>query len=153
MAKKKTGIKKRGPLDYIKDLTEKKTPWESLSDTDQKGFNPFLMNLWFSMNPDLVDFINYLQPYTMGEVSRLTPKQVYKLYLDLLPKIKLPFSKFVKPTKKEKYNKELLVLISEHFYISTRVAEEYVDIIPKDRMIEIIRMYGKTDKELKTLLK
>jgi hypothetical protein len=146
-------MKKRSPLDFVKDLTEKKTPWESLPEQDQKEFSPYMINLWLSMNPDLVDFVNDLQRYTMGEVTRLTPKQVYKLYLDMLPKMKLPFSKFVKATKKAKYNKDLLKLVAEHFYINTKVAEEYVDIIPKDRMEEIVRLYGKTDKEVKALLK
>jgi hypothetical protein len=145
--------KKAGPLDYIKHLTEKKTPWESLSEQDQKAFSPYMINLWLSMNPDLVDFVNDLQKYTMGETSRITPKQVYKLYLDFLPKMKLPFSKFVKATKKQKYNPELLKLVADHFYVNTKVAEEYVDIIPKDRMKEIVCLYGKTDKEVKALLK
>jgi hypothetical protein len=146
-------MKKRSPLDFVKDLTEKKTPWESLPEQDKKEFSPFMINLWLSMNPDLVDFVNELQRYTMGEVHRLTQKQVYKLYLDMLPKMKLPFCKFVKSTNKQKYNKDLLKLLSEHFYINTRVAEEYIDIIPTDRMKEIIRMYGKTESEIKKLLK
>lgn len=143
-------MKKRGPLDYIKDLTEKKTPWESLTETDKKAFSPYIINLWLSMNPDLLEFVNELQVYTIG---RLTPKQVYKLYLDVLPKMKLPYSKYVKGKKEDKYNKELLVLMSKHFQVSQRVAEGYVELTPESELTSIIKMYGKTDKEIKKLLK
>ena len=155
MAKETTGLKKRGPLDFLKDLTERKTPWASLPDYDQKAFNPFLMNMWLSMNHEYVEIVNELQRYTMSDQAegRLSAKNVYKLYLDYLPKVKLPFSKFVKGKKSDKYNPELLTLVANHFYISELVAEEYVDIIPKDRMEEIVRLYPYTDKEVKSLLK
>jgi len=155
MAKKTTGLKKRGPIDFIKDLTERKTPWESLPPHDKKGFSPFMINMWLSMNYDYVELVNDLQRYTMSDKpeGRLSAKNVYKLYLDLLPKVRLPFSNFVKRTTNTKYNPELLKLLASHFYINTRVAEDYVDLIPKDRLAEVIRMYGKTDKEIKKLLK
>lgn len=155
MAKKTTGIKKRGPIDFIKDLTERKTPWASLSETDQKAFSPFLMNMWLGMNHEYVEIVNELQRYTMADrpEGRLSAKNVYKLYLDYLPKVRLPFSKFVKRTVNTKYNPDLLKIVSKHFHVSELVAEEYVDMIPKDRMEEIVRLYPYTDKEVKKLLK
>ena len=143
-------MKKRGPIDYIKDLTERKTPWESLTETDKKAFSPYIINLWLSMNPDLVEFVNDLQKYTIGN---LTPKQVYQVYLDLLPQMKLPYSKYIKGKKSTKYSKPLLELVATHFLISQLVAEEYIDLIPKERLKEIIRMYGKSAKEIKSLMK
>ena len=139
-------------MDFVKDLTEKKTPWASLPDYDKKNFSPYMTNLWLSMCPDLIDIVNDFQPVTMGEKHRVKPEHVYKLYLDMLPKMRFSL-KFVKKTKKDKYNKDLLKLIANHFYINTVIAEEYVDIIPKDRLAEIIRLYGKTDREVKALLK
>ena len=155
MAKKTTGLKKRGPLDFIKDLTERKTPWDSLPEYDQKAFSPFLMNMWLGMNHNYTELINDWQPYTMSDQAegRLSAKNVYKLYLDLLPKVRLPFSKFVKRTVNTKYNPDLLTLVAKHFYVSELVAEEYVDLIPKDRMEEVVRLYPYTDKEVKKLLK
>jgi len=145
-----TTIKKRSIIDFVKDLTERKTPWEKLSDMDQKAFTPYIINLWLSMNPDLIEFVNELQQYTIGQLS---PKQVYKLYLGLLPKMKLPYSKYIKGKKSDKYNKQLLELVANHFYISQTVAEDYIDLIPKERMVEIITMYGKNSKEIKKLMK
>lgn len=155
MAKKTTGIKKRGPLDFIKDLTERKTPWDSLPDYDKKAFSPFMINMWLGMNHEYVEIVNELQRYTMADrpEGRLSAKNVYKLYLDYLPKVRLPFSKFVKRTVNTKYNPDLLKIVSKHFHVSELVAEEYVDMIPKDRMEEIVRLYPYTDKEVKKLLK
>jgi len=143
-------MKKRGPIDYVKDLTEKKTPWESLSEADKKGFQPYIVNLFLSMNPDLLEFVNDLQMYTIG---RMKPKQVYTLYLDLLPKMKLPYNKYVKGKKESKYNIELVKLIANHFQTSQRVAEEYIDLLSTENLTKIIKMYGKTEKEIKSLLK
>ena len=145
--------KPRTPIDFIKDLTERKTPWSSLSENDQKGFSVFIINLFLSMNPDLVEFINDLQRYTIGQ---LTSEQVYKLYLDLLPKSKLPFCKFIKATKGDKYNPELVKLIANHFYISKRIACEYINLyisVDKEKLRDIVKLYGKTEKEITALTK
>ena len=145
-----TKTTKRGPLDFIKDLTEKKTPWESLSESDKKAFSPYIIDLWLGMNPDLIEFVNEMQRYT---ITQLKPKQVYKLYLDLLPKMKLPYSRYIKGKKTDKYNPALVELIAKHFWISKRIAEEYIDVIPTNDLEIIIRKYGKTDAEIKKLLK
>ena len=102
------------------------------------------------MDPNLLEFVNELQMYTIG---RMKPKQVYKLYLDLLPKMKLPYNKYVKGSKEDKHNKDLVKLLSQHFQVSQRVAEEYIDMLSKDNLTTIITKYGKTDAEIKTLLK
>ena len=143
-------MKKKGPIDFIKDLTERKTPWENLSETDKKGFSPYIINLFLSMNPDLIEFVNQTQRFTIG---KLTPKMVYKMYLDFLPKMRLPYHKYIKASKATKYNPELLKLIADHHYISQRIAEQYIDIMPRDEIEDIIRMYGKTDKEVKKYFK
>jgi hypothetical protein len=143
-------MSKRGPLDYIKDLTEKKTPWESLPETDKAGFQPYIINLFLCMNPDLLELVNDFQGYT---ITQMKPKNVYKLYLDILPKRRLPYNKYVKGNKTDKYNSDLVKLISYHFMISNRVAEEYIDFMPEVAIIDIIKLYGKTESEIKTLLK
>lgn len=143
-------MSKRGPLDYIKDLTEKKTPWESLSETDKKGFSPYIVNLFLSMNSDYLELVNELQQYT---ITQMRPKDVYKLYLDFLPKTRLPYSKYVKGNKDDKHNKDLVKLISGHFMISNRIAEDYIELMPTESLVTIIKMYGKTESEIKKLLK
>ena len=79
-------------FEHLSGIKEKKTPWESLSVMDKKSFEPFMVNRFLSMNVELLELVNELQMYTIGQLS---PKEVYKLYLDTLPK-KKSFDKYIK---------------------------------------------------------
>ena len=151
MAKKSenTGIKARTIFEHLSGIKEKKESWESLSEMDKKSFTPFIINRWLSMNLDLLPIINILQKYTIGLLS---PKEVYKLYLDFLPKQKT-FDKYIKGKKEGKYNTELLQYLSNWYGVSNREVEDYLEILSKEQVIEILMKYGLTDKESKKLLK
>lgn len=151
MAKKKTEntVKARTIFQHLSGIKEKKESWESLSEMDKKSFTPFIINRWLSMNLDLLPIINILQKYTIGLLS---PKEVYKLYLDFLPKQKT-FDKYIKGKKEAKYNKELLNHLSNWYGVSNREVEDYLEILSKEQVIEILMKYGLTDKESKKLLK
>jgi len=151
MAKKSTntGVKAKSIFDHLSGIKEKKVAWESLSEMDKKSFSPFIINRWLSMNLDLLPIINILQKYTIGLLS---PKEVYKLYLDFLPKQKT-FDKYIKGKKEAKYNKELLNHLSNWYGVSHREVEDYLEILSKEHVIEILMKYGLTDKESKKLLK
>jgi hypothetical protein len=147
--KASTVIKSKTIFELLSCIKEKKTPWESLSDMDQKKFSPFLINRFLSMNLDLLPIINILQKYTIGLLS---PKEVYKLYLDFLPK-KKTFDKYVKGKKEGKYNKELLQYLSKWYGVSYREVQDYLEILPKQEVLDILKKYGLTEKEAKNLLK
>jgi len=114
MSEKKT--KAKTIFEHLSGIKEKKVPWKSLSDMDKKSFTPFLINRWLSMNMALLPIVNVLQKYTIGILS---PKDVYNLYLDFLPK-KKSFDKYVKGKKEGKYNKELLGYLSSWYGVSQR---------------------------------
>jgi hypothetical protein len=104
------------------------------------------------MNMDFIDIVNELQRYTIGQVS---PAETYKLYFDILPKQK-QFNKYIKGTKSDKYNQNLVELLSQHFLVSEKEAKEYIDIYLDTNIEElklIIKKYGKTDKEVAALMK
>ena len=139
-------------FDHLSHITEKKTPWDKLSEADQKSFSPYLINRWLSMNMDLIEIVDMFQQYTIGELDR---KHVYQLYQELLPKRKM-YNKYIKAKDSDKYNKELLEFIAKHYQISIREATEYVAMmldIDKESVVDILRKYGKTDKEIKSLMK
>ena len=139
-------------FDHLSHITEKKTPWDKLSEADQKSFSPYLINRWLSMNMDLIEIVDMFQQYTIGELDR---KHVYQLYQELLPKRKM-YNKYIKAKDSDKYNKELLEFVAKHYQISIREATEYVAMmlnIDKELVIDILRKYGKTDKEIKSLMK
>lgn len=133
-------------------ITDKKTPWDVLSDADKKSFTPYIINRWLSMNMDFIELVNELQRYTIGQIS---PEETYKLYYDILPKQK-QFNKYIKGKKADKYNPALVELLSMHFLVSEKEAMEYIDMYQEtslNTLKEIIKKYGKTDKEVEKLLK
>lgn len=144
--------KARNIFEHISGITDKKTTWDVLSDSDKKSFTPYIINRWLSMNMDFIELVNELQRYTIGQVS---PEETYKLYYDILPKQK-QFNKYIKGKKADKYNPALVELLSMHFLVSEKEAMEYIDIYQEtslNTLKEIIKKYGKTDKEVEKLLK
>jgi hypothetical protein len=81
----------------------------------------------------------------------LSPAETYKLYLSVLPKKKV-YSKYVKSKKASKYNSDLLELLSKHFMVSELEIQDYLDILTKEQVTDIIKKYGKNEKEVDKLL-
>jgi translation initiation factor 2 beta subunit (eIF-2beta)/eIF-5 len=57
-----------------------------------------------------------------------------------------------------KYNPELVKFLAEHLQSSKVEAEEYISLLIRDkfgrnRLVELLKKYGHTDKEIKKLLK
>ena len=150
MAKKSTNtVKAKSIFQHLSGIKEKKESWTSLSDMDKKSFSPFIINRWLSMNLDLLPIVNILQKYTIGFLSA---RDVYKVYLDFLPK-KKTFDKYIKGSKSSKYNKEVLEYLSKWYGVSQREVTEYLEILPKGDVMDILMKYGLTEKESKKLLK
>jgi hypothetical protein len=144
--------KAKNIFEHISGITDKKTPWDVLSDVDKKSFTPYIINRWLSMNMDFIELVNELQRYTIGQISN---EETYKLYYDILPKQK-QFNKYIKGKKADKYNPALVELLSQHFLVSEAEAMEYIDMYQEtslNTLKEIIKKYGKTDKEVDKLLK
>lgn len=144
--------KAKNIFEHISGITDKKAPWDVLSDADKKSFTPYIINRWLSMNMDFIELVNELQRYTIGQISSA---ETYKLYYDILPKQK-QFNKYIKGKKADKYNPKLVELLSQHFAVSEKEAQEYIDIYTdKDisALKDIVKKYGKTDKEVDKLLK
>jgi hypothetical protein len=139
-------------FDHLANITFKKVDWNTLSELDQKSFSPYLINRWLSMNSDLIEIVDMFQQYTIGPLSK---KHVYQLYCDILPKQKM-YSKYIKGTKAKEYNKDLLIMLTQHYQISKRDAKTYIDFW-KDNSVDdlknLLKDYGKTEKEIKQWLK
>jgi hypothetical protein len=139
-------------FDHLANITDRKALWSELSEMDKKSFSPFMINRFLSMNMDFIELVNELQRYTVGQ---LTPEQTYKLLSDILPKQK-QFNKYIKGKKEDQYNSDLVNLVRKHFDISQKESLEYLDLFYQDRLItlkEIVKKYGKTDKQVEQLLK
>ena len=68
-----------------------------------------------------------------------------------LPENKI-FAKYIKSTK-PKANNELLEVLSNYFQVSTREIKEYLHILSKDQIKNILSSRGINDDEIKKLLK
>jgi hypothetical protein len=136
-------------FDFITGMTHKKKKWSEYTDTDQKKFSSFIVNRWLSMRMELIEIINQLQKYTIGLLS---PRDTYRLYHGILP-TQRTFAKYIKGKKEDKYDKQLISQIADHYLVSQSEAIDYIDLMPKDSCSSLLSMYGYTEKEIKKMLK
>ena len=136
-------------FDWIGQIQVSKKSWDSFSEADQKKFSPFIINRWLSMDKDFLEIVNFFQKYSIGT---LEPREVYKWYCDMLPKGKR-FNKYIKGKKDKKYNTELIDIMVTHFECSKSQVKDYLDLIAKDELMEILEKYGMNEKTIKRLLK
>ena len=149
-------LKTKSIFDFLNCLFVTKTKWEDLSESDKKSFSPYMINRFISMHPDYISVVNYLQQYT---ISGMNPREVYKLYCDLLPKQKF-FAKYIKAKNddSEKFAPKLIEFVSKEEQWST---DETIDnlsfILSKqegtDIIKEYLKMYGVGDDEAKRTYK
>ena len=136
-------------IDWMNQLLVHKKHWNEFTEDEQKKFSPFIINRWLSMDKDFLEIVNYFQKYSIGT---LEPREVYKWYCDMLPKGKR-FNKYIKGKKDKKYNTELLDIMVMHFECSKSQVKDYLDLIHKDELIEILEKYGMNEKTIKRLCK
>lgn len=136
-------------FDFINGITHQKKEWNSYTESDQKRFSPYMINRWLSMRVELIDLINELQKYTIGVLS---PRETYRLYHGFLPTNKT-FAKYVKGKKEDKFDKQLISQVAEHYKTSKTEATEYVELMDKDSCANLLSLYGYTDKDIKKMLK
>ena len=136
-------------FNWINEILVSKKHWNDFTEDEQKKFSPFIINRWLSMDKDFLEIVNYFQKYSIGT---LEPREVYKWYCDMLPKGKR-FNKYIKGKKDKKYNTELIDIMVQHFECSKSQVKDYLDLIAKDELMEILEKYGMNEKTIKRLLK
>lgn len=115
--------------DHLKNITT--TKGKFLGD---EGFNNWLINKFLSMNQNYVEVVNEVQKNTW----QMSPKNLYALYKDLIPK-QYVYLKYIKASNKKEYNLEQLESIKTYYQISSREAKEYIDMLPKEEVEQITR--------------
>ena len=136
-------------FNWINEILVSKKHWNEFTEDEQKKFSPFIINRWLSMDKEFLEIVNYFQKYSIGT---LEPREVYKWYCDMLPKGKR-FNKYIKGKKDKKYNTELIDIMVQHFECSKSQVKDYLDLIAKNELIEILEKYGMNEKTIKRLLK
>ena len=143
-------VKTKSIFDFLNCLFVTKTKWNDLSEMDKKAFSPYMINRFISMHPDYIGIVNYLQQYT---ISGMNPREVYKMYLDLLPKQKF-FSKYIKASgdKEGKISEELIGLVSKQERWSTDESYANLSFIlsqpnGSSTIKTYLKMFGIDDKD------
>jgi len=136
-------------FNWINEILVSKKHWNEFTEDEQKKFSPFIINRWLSMDKDFLEIVNFFQKYSIGT---LEPREVYKWYCDMLPRGKR-FNKYIKGKKDKKYNTELIDIMVQHFECSKSQVKDYLDLIAKDELMEILEKYGMNEKTIKRLLK
>jgi hypothetical protein len=141
-------------FDHIKAVTQFQDPkyWDKLEDDDKKTWSNYMVHRFLSMNPDWIEVLSEIQPYTQV----LEPKQLYLALIGILPKGRY-YLKYTKGKKSEKYESWLVDLLINEFMCSTKEAEDYCEILystkeGKENIKYICEKYG-TEKKLITKLK
>ena len=136
-------------IDWINQLLVNKKHWNDFTEDEQKKFSPYIINRWLSVDKDFIEIVNVFQKYAIGT---LEPREVYMWYRDVLPKGKR-FNRYIKGKKDKKFNTELIDIMVTHFECSKSQVKDYLDLIAKDELIEILEKYGMNEKTIKRLLK
>ena len=131
---------------WLEEITVKKSPPSHFTDDSWNSFTPFLIHRYISMNQGYVEVANHLQ-----KMDPSNKEAIYLAYSQLLPKKKL-WLKYIKNENKSKL-KLTPELISKYFECSTSEAEDYIKILPKEKIQSIFESMGIEGKELKKLIK
>jgi hypothetical protein len=141
-------------FDHLNAITAEQDPkyFDKLSEEDLKSWSNFMINRFLSMKPEWVELIATLLPLT----QTLQPKEMYKLYISVIPKGK-QYLKYTKGKSEDKYEEFLVELIKKEFSCSEKEAFEYIEILystreGRENIKYICEKYG-TDKKQITKLK
>lgn len=139
-------MKPKGLFDHINHITSNQTKdyWNTLTESDKKTWSNYMINRFLSMKMEWTDFVNEIQKL------KLAPHQLYLVYSNVLPKGK-QYLKYIKKKKQTIYNTQVIQKVSEYFEISQSESEDYLKLLSKEQIRELVSKYGYTDKELKQM--
>jgi hypothetical protein len=144
-------VKRKNLFDHINAITAHQHPnyWDEISVEDKKSWSNYMVNRFLSMKMEWVEFVNEVQKYP------LKPKELYKVYIDILPK-KKQWLKYIKGDKEMKYPKWVYEIIAKHLQCSLREASEAIDVYElsaggQAELADILLKYGIEEKEVRKL--
>ena len=140
-------------FDHIKAVTQFQDPkyWDKLEESDKKTWSNYMIHRFLSMNPDWIEVLSEIQPYTQV----LEPKNLYLSLIGIIPKGRY-FLKYTKGKKENKYESFLIDLIKQDFMCSSKEAEDYCEILystreGRENIKYICEKYGIDKKQITKL--
>lgn len=145
--------KTKSLFDHIKAVTQFQDPkyWDKLEESDKKTWSNYMVHRFLSMNPDWIEVLSEIQPYT----QTLEPKQLYLSLIGIIPKGRY-FLKYTKGKKDNKYESWLVDLLMQDFMCSSKEAEDYCEILystkeGRENIKYICERYGIDKKQITKL--
>ena len=142
-------VKKKSLFDHINQITSVQNPnyWDEISDEDKKSWSNYMVNRFLSMKTDWIELVNELQKYN------LKPKELYKLYTNVLPKGKR-WLKYTKGRNQMEHPNWLINIVANHEEISKKEAVEFIEMLmlTEGGMLELgelSRKWGTEEKKIK----
>jgi hypothetical protein len=140
-------------FDHINAITSEQDPkyFDKLTEEDLKSWSNFMINRFLSMKPDWVELVATLLPLT----QTLQPKEMYKLYISLIPKGK-HYLKYIKGKGEDKYEDFLIELMKKDYLCSERQALDYIEVLyasreGREHMKYVCEKYGVDKKQITKL--
>lgn len=133
-------MKKLTIFDHLKNLTVYK---KDLNINDMSSYDPYMINRFVSMKHIFLPFVEIINRY-----SNLKKKVHYDYYKSILPKRNIYFQ-YIK--KGKEYNKTEKEFVAKYFQVGMKDAEEYINILTKSQIDEIINKYSSDIKKTKNL--
>jgi hypothetical protein len=133
-------------FDWLKEINTLKSHPDKFTTQDWDIWNSYMIHRFLSQNINFIEIVN--------EVQLLPPtskKQIYTIYREFIPKNN-KWSKYIKSSIKEP-NKDLVLNLKEYFKVSTREIKDYLKILDKKEIQNILSKQGLEEKEIKTLTK
>ena len=146
---KKSSIKKKSLFDHINQVTSVQNPdyWEQISEEDKKTWSNYMVNRFLSMKLEWVELVNELQKYN------LEPKELYKLYTNVLPKGK-QWLKYTKGRNDMNHPEWLINIVRNSDEYSRKEAIQAIDMLmlTEGGMMELgetARKWGIEERKIK----
>lgn len=140
-------------FDHIKAITDEQDPdyFDSLKEEDLKSWSNFMINRFLSMKPEWIELIATILPLS----QTLEPKEMYKLYINIIPKGK-HFLRYTKGKAEEKYEDFIVNLIKNEYLCSERQANDYLEVLysskeGRENIKYICEKYGISKKDITKL--
>lgn len=140
-------------FDHLNAITAEQDPnyFDKLSEEDLKSWSNFMINRFLSMKPEWVELIASLLPLT----QTLEPKEMYKLYISVLPKGK-QYLKYTKGKSEDKYEQFIVDLLKKEYDCSENQAIEYLEVLYSSRegreyLKYVCEKYGVDKKQITKL--
>ena len=143
-------MKTKSLFDHITHITSKQTKnyWENLNDADRKTWSNYMVHRFLSMNMNWVDIVNELQKY------KLKPKDLYRLYTEILPKGK-QWLKYIKGRNDMNHPEWLINIMRNSDESSRKEAIEAIDMLMLTEggmmeLGELSRKWGIEERKIKS---